>query len=136
MDVEAVFVGLRDNANTIPELRCFEYVPDSIAPPCFFPVEVEIEFDRAFGRGMDELTVRCQVLVAHGSDRSGQRLLKGYLAGDGPLSLKAALHSDPTLGGACDDLRVRRVAGYRLYVHNGVTFYGAELDIHIIGEGD
>jgi hypothetical protein len=136
VDVDAVFVGLRDNASTIPELRCYEYVPDSIAPPCFFPVEVEIDFDKAYGRGMDEFTVRCHVLVAHGSDRSGQRLLKGYLAGSGPLSLKTALQTDRTLNGACDDLRLRRIAGYRLYEHNGKQFYGAELDIHIIGEGD
>lgn len=136
MDVEAVFVGLRDNASTIPDLRCFEYVPESIAPPTFFPVEVEIDYDRAFNRGMDELTVRCQVLVSRSSDRSGQRLLKGYLAGAGPLSLKAALQSDRTLNGACDDLRVRRVAGYRLYQHGNSEFYGAEFDIHIIGEGD
>lgn len=136
MDVEAVLVGLRDNASTIPELRCYEYVPDSIAPPCFYPLEVEIDYDRAFARGMDELTVRCLLLVSRGSDRSGQRLLKGYLAGSGPLSLKAALQTDRTLNGACDDLRVRRVAGYRLYEHSGKEHYGAELDIHIIGEGD
>lgn len=136
MDVEAVLVGLRDNASTIPELRCFEYVPDSITPPTFYPVEVEIDYDRAFNRGMDELTVRCHLLVSSASDRSGQRLLKGYLAGSGPMSLKAALQTDRTLNGACDDLRVRRVAGYRLYQVGTTTFYGAELDIHIIGEGD
>jgi hypothetical protein len=136
VDVNAVFEGLRDNAATIAELRCFEYVPDSIAPPTFFPVEIEIDFDKTYGRGMDDFTVRCHILVSHGSDRSGQRLLKGYLAGSGPLSLKAALQSDRTLGGACDDLRLRRINGYRIYEHQGKNFYGAELDVHIIGEGD
>jgi hypothetical protein len=135
VDVEAVFTGLRDSAGAITGLNVFEYTPDAITPPVFFPVEAEIEFDQTFARGMDAYTVTARLLVAKSDDRAGQKALKGYLAASGPLSLKAALQADKTLGGACDALHVRSVRGYGVYEHNGQHFYGAEFAIYVIGQG-
>ena len=135
MDVEQVFAGLRDSAGTITGLNVFEYAPDSITPPSFFPAEVEIDWDLTFARGMDAYTVTTRLLVAKADDRAGQKTLKGYLAGSGALSLKAALQADRTLGGACDSLQVKSVRGYGVYEHNGQHFYGAEFSIYIIGQG-
>ncbi|WP_199548937.1 hypothetical protein [Streptomyces sp. N35] len=28
------------------------YTPDAITPPCFFVAEVEVTYDKAFGRGL------------------------------------------------------------------------------------
>lgn len=133
MDVEAVFVGLRDNAATIDELRCYEYVPDSVAPPSFFPVDVVFDYVNALVSGMPQMTVRCQVLTSRASDKSGQKLLKVLLAESGSRSLPVALRSDPTLGGACHDLQLLRVNGYRTYEHQAQKFYGAGLELLVIG---
>jgi hypothetical protein len=135
VDVEAVFTGLRDSAGAIIGLNVFEFVPDSITPPVFFPAEVEIDWDQTFGRGMDAYTVTARLLVAQSDDRAGQKALKGYLAGSGASSLKAALQADKTLGGACDALHVRSVRGYGRYEHAGQHFYGAEFSIYVIGPG-
>lgn len=133
MDVNAVLEGLRDNAGTIEELRCYEYVPDSVAPPCFFPVGVTIEYADALASGMDMLTVNCQLLVSRASDRSGQRLLKEFLSNTTPNSVVQALRADPTLGGASHDLQIRRITGYRAYTYANSLFYGAEIEVYIIG---
>jgi hypothetical protein len=133
VDVNAVLEGLRDNASAIEELRCFEYVPDNVAPPCFFPVGVVIEYADALVSGMDALTVNCQLLVSRASDRSGQRLLKEYLSNTTPRSVVQALRADPSLGGACHDLQIRRISGYSSYNHANTWFYGAVIETYIIG---
>jgi hypothetical protein len=133
VDVVPVFEGLRDNASAVDGLRCFEYVPDSIAPPAFFPVEVFTEDISGLVAGFGEFTVRCQVLVSRGSDRSGQKLLKQFLAGAGSGSLLVALLADRSLGGACHDLQLRRIHGYRTYEHQGTQLYGAQVDVLVLG---
>ncbi|AIJ26363.1 hypothetical protein AMETH_6330 [Amycolatopsis methanolica 239] len=127
--------GLAANAKAITGLICLPYTPDSVTPPMFFVAEYEIDFDRAFGRGLDELTATCRVLVSHATDKQAQAKLDQYLTGGGPRSLKAALQSDRTLGGACDDSRVTRVFGYGLYEHGTSQFFGAQLSVHVIGSG-
>lgn len=130
-----MFTGLRNAAGTITGLNVFEYVPDSISPPSFFPVEVEIDYDLTFARGMDAFTVTARLLVSQADDRAGQQTLKSYLVGSGPQSLKQALQADRTLGGACDALQVKSVRGYGRYEHAGQHFYGAEFSIYVIGQG-
>lgn len=135
MDIAQVRQGLADNANTVEGLRCFGYIPDSAAPPVFFAGEVEVTFDRTFGRGLDDLMIRCRVLVPSADDRAGQALLDRYLAGSGEWSIKEALESERTLDGACDDLHVVRVTGYGRYEFNESNYLGAEFTVRVIGEG-
>ncbi|MBM7083605.1 hypothetical protein [Micromonospora humidisoli] len=138
MDISRVRAGLGAAAGTVvsdPPLTTFGYVPDAFEAPCFFPAEVDVDFTGAFGRGLDELMVTCRVLVGTADDRASQQLLDGYLSGAGPASLKQALEADSTLGGACDDLMVLRVQGYRYYEHTGTKYVGAELVVKVIGDG-
>lgn len=127
--------------SAITSINAFGYCPDSVPEPCFYAGEVEIDFDRAFQRGMDELRITCRLLVSRADDRSGQAALDRYLAGSGPDSVKAAIEAargapgQPALGGLCDDLHLMRVQGYRMYQVGEVQFYGAELIVRIIGEG-
>lgn len=140
MDINAVKTGLATQAGTVtPALNAFGFVPDSIIPPCFFTGEVDIEYDKAFNRGLDELMVTCYILVGYSFSEPAQKLLDGYLKGSGPSSLKAAIEGTPgipqTLGGACDDLHVVRVQAYRPYQLGGSDYVGAELIVRVIGSG-
>ncbi len=140
MDIQAVRQGLADRADTIAGLNVTAFVPDSVTEPHFFPAEVDVDYDKTYGRGMDELLVTGRVLVGRADDAASQALLSGYLKGAGATSLKAAIEGTPgvtqTLGGACHDLRVERVQGFRFYEHNGGKYVGAEVVIRVIGEGD
>lgn len=140
MDIKAVKQGLADRAALVtPPLNAFGFVPDSIVAPCFFAGEVDIEFDKTFGRGMDELMVTCYILVGSAFDEPSQALLDGYLKGSGPSSLKAAIQGTPgigqTLNGACDDVHVIRVQAYRSYDLANSKYVGAELVVRVIGSG-
>jgi hypothetical protein len=125
----------------IGKLTCTGYVPDSVVTPCFFVGEVEVNYDKAMGRKLDELLFTCRVLAGRADDRSAQRILDALLSGAGPASLKQAIEAargapgEMALGGLADDLHLQRVQGYRWYEHQGSSFVGAELAIKVIGDG-
>lgn len=125
----------------VPKLTCTGYVPDSVTEPHFFTGEVEVEFDKAMGRKLDQLMITCRVLVGRGDDRSSQEVLDALLSGAGPASLKRAIEvargapGEYALGGLAHDLHVMRVQGYRWYEHAGATYVGAELVVKVIGDG-
>lgn len=125
----------------IGKLTCTGYTPDSIVAPCFFVAEVEITYDKAMARGLDELLYTCRVLAGRADDRSSQRILDAMLSGAGTASLKAAIEAargapgQMALGGLADDLHLERVQGYRWYEHQGSSYVGAEFVIKVIGSG-
>jgi hypothetical protein len=138
VDLTAIRQGLADaaaDAVTTPALNTYGYVPDAIVEPCFFPADVDIDFLGAMSRGMDTITDTCRVLASRADDKAGQALLDSYLKGSGTTSIKEALEESPTLGGACDDLVVLRVQGYRLYEHHNVHYVGAEFVVKVVGSG-
>ncbi|MER6834247.1 hypothetical protein ABT320_09645 [Streptomyces cellulosae] len=125
----------------VPALTCTGYVPDAVTEPHFFTGEVEVEFDKAMGRKLDQIEITCRVLVGRADDQASQKVLDAMLSGSGPASLKAAIEAargapgEYALGGLAHDLHVMRVQGYRWYEHAGSNYVGAELVIKVIGDG-
>ncbi|MCO4699310.1 hypothetical protein LRR80_05404 [Streptomyces sp. RO-S4] len=125
----------------IGKLTCTGYVPDAVVAPCFFVGEVEVTYDRAMARRLDELLFTCRVLAGRADDRSSQRIVDALLSGAGPASLKAAIErargepGEMALGGLADDLHLQRVQGYRWFEHGSATYVGAELVVRVIGDG-
>lgn len=148
MQISAVRYAIADAARAvvlpdgIGKLTSTGYVPDSVAAPAFFVAEVEVAYDRAMGRKLDELLFTCRVLVGRADDRTSQKILDSLLSGSGEASLKQAIEvargapGEMALGGLADDLHLQRVQGYRWYEHEGTTYVGAELVIKVIGPGD
>lgn len=147
MQISGIRDAIADAARTavlpagIGKLTCTGYTPDSVVAPCFFVAEVEITYDKAMGRGLDELLYTCRVLAGRADDRSSQRILDAMLSGAGTASLKAAIEAargapgQMALGGLADDLHLERVQGYRWYEHQGSSYVGAEFVIKVIGSG-
>ncbi|MEV6124875.1 hypothetical protein AB0M23_30945 [Streptomyces sp. NPDC052077] len=147
MQISAVRDALADAARGvvlpagIGALTCTGYVPDAVVAPCFFVGDVELNYDRAMGRALDELLFTCRVLAGRQDDRASQRIIDALLSGAGPASLKArfvAARGAPgemALGGLADDVHLQRVQGYRWYEHAGATYVGAELVVKVIGDG-
>lgn len=113
-------------------MRADAFVPDSATEPHFYAGEITELFDQTFG-GMVDVEVICRLLVARSDDDNRQAQLKRYMARTGPTSIKAAIEADPTLGGACHDLHIKRVQGHRLYKVGESTYYGAEWPVRVIG---
>lgn len=144
MDLQAVAEGLADAAADVtcdPPLNTFAFAPDSVPEPCAFVAEMEIEFDKAHNRGLDEVMVTMRVLVGRSDDKAAAARLNGLMSGSGAGSLKAALEAargapgQSALDGACDDFHVTRIQGHRWYEHASTTYLGGEWRIRVIGPG-
>ncbi len=125
----------------IGKLKCTGYIPDSVVTPCFYVGEVEVNYDKAMGRKLDELLITARVCASRSDDRAGQRIVDALLSGGGPASLKAAIEAargapgELALGGLADDLHVQRVQGYRWFEHANLPYVGAEFAIKVIRDG-
>lgn len=102
----AIREGLKNNLETIKGLRVYELIPTPAIPPAAIVGQLDFTFDLNNARGLDQANLDVVVLVQRLSERSGQNDLDKYLAGSGDFSIKAAIESDLTLGGACNTLRV------------------------------
>lgn len=148
MQISAVRDALADAARAVvmpagtAKLTATGYATDAVTAPHFYVGDYTIEFDKTFGRGLDEVEFTCAVLVSRSDDLSGQKILDGLLSGSGAGSLKAAIEvargapGQAALGGYADDLHVTRVQSYRWYEVGGTQYLGAELVVRVIGEGD
>lgn len=148
MQLSAVRSAIADAARVVvlpagsPKLTCTGHVPDSITAPAFFVGDIEIEYDKTMGRGLDEFQLTCRVLVGRQDDQRSQAILDALLSGAGPASLKVAIEAargapgEMALGGLAHDLRIERVQGYRWYEHQGTEYVGAEVIIRVFGKGD
>lgn len=144
MDLQAVSEGLAAQAATVtcsPPLNTAAFTPDGVAEPMAFVAEIDIDYDKAHNRSLDEVMVTMRVLVGRSDDKSAAARLNGLMSGSGPGSLKTALEAgrgaagEQALDGACDDFHVQRWQGHRWYEHAGVTYLGGELKIRVIGPG-
>ena len=80
--------------DTIANLRCFAFPPDSLTPPAaVVSYPEDITFDETYGRGMDRMTLPVAVVVGKVSDRSARNQLGAYCDGTGAASVKAVLES-------------------------------------------
>jgi hypothetical protein len=118
--------------DTIAGLRCFDYVPDSLAPPAAVVEPLEIDYDEAMNKGLEFYRAYILVIVGRMSDRSSQDRLDAYLTETGASSVKAALEADRTLGGACATLQVAS-SRPREVVVSGVNMIAYRFEVRIYG---
>lgn len=120
-DVPGIMAGLASALASVDGLRVFDYPPDTVSPPAAivaFPNSVR--FDDTMARGADRVEIPVHVVVGSVSDRASAAAVTAYL-GTGPKSVKAAIESDATLGGAADTTRVTEATV------TGVTIAGVDL---------
>lgn len=132
MTPNGVRAGLGTALDTITGLRVFDYVPDSLSPPAAVVEPLEVDYDEAMNRGLDFYRAFILVIVGRMSDRSSQDRLDAYVTGSGASSVKAALETDRTLGGACSTLQVTS-ARPREVVVSGVNMIAYRFEVSIYG---
>ena len=131
MIVSTVRAGLK--AAIVPVIpRVFDYVPDQVPTPCAVVGNLTLTFDEAQNRGLDLANVDIIVIVSRMNERGAQDRLDGFLAGTGAGSIKAALTTNLTLGGAVASLRVVRAAPITIEV-SSVTFFAYQYELEIYG---
>lgn len=137
--------GLAANLATIDGLQENAYLLTNPTPPAAEIEPAPIEYDLAMQRGLDKWQFIVRVFVGMTSDVGAQKRLDTFMQSDGDTSIKAALESDPTLGGAADDLIVTKCSGYKIFAREiatasgrgsaGGPLLGAEWTVEVYAEG-
>ncbi len=110
--VGALRAGLAANLATITGLRATAIQPDNPIPPQAIVFPTSITFDRTFKRGLDEYTFTVTLIGTRADARNGESIMDGYCAPTGAGSIKTAIESDRTLGGAAQTLHVTELSAY------------------------
>jgi hypothetical protein len=123
--------GIAENLSQIHGLRVSATMLDAPRPPVAMVYPDTIEFDLNANRGADTFNVIVSVLVGRADDRTAQLRLDSYISG--PDSVKAAIESDRTLGGACDTCRVTSMRNYQQVAVGDVVYLGVEFEVEVVG---
>jgi hypothetical protein len=126
--------GLATRLGTISGLRTTTETPDTISPPVAIINVANVNYDRAFQRGLDEYNFVITIIVGRVGERSAQRLLDSYVSPVAPSSVKLAIELDRTLGGKCDSLRVTDMRNYGSLVIGEVTYLAAEFNVVVYAQ--
>jgi len=110
--VGALRAGLATNLATITGLRANAIQPDNPIPPQAIVFPTSISFDKTFKRGLDEYQFTVTLIGTKADARHGESIMDGYCAPTGAGSIKTAIESDKTLGGACQTLHVTELSAY------------------------
>ena len=132
-DIAAIIDGLGANLDTVDKLRVQTEILDTVPIPCaIVGPPTSIDFDEVMARGADIYTFTVRVLVARASERSAQRALFDYASGTGSKSIKTAIESDRTLGGAADSVAVTGAGGIGIYAYGEADYLGIEFTVEVI----
>lgn len=127
--------GLKNNLSEIDGLRVYDIMPDVVTPPCAIVGQLDFTYDLNNARGLDQANLDVFVIVQRFAERNAINNLDKYLAGSGDYSIKAAIESDLTLGGACNTLRVTS-AESGTYLSGDVEFLSYRYRLTVWGQGD
>lgn len=100
--------GVATALRTIPGLRVYEFPSDRIEPPAAILSLPETAYDVTLNGRSDHWLYQIWVLVSRADDESAFREMTEYVESEGLKSIRQAIESDRTLGGACDTSAVVR----------------------------
>jgi len=87
-----------------------------------------VDYDQAYGRASDKLTVPVWSVFGSVSNEAARDALSATLSG--AAEIKAALETDPTLGGVCKTLRVTNALPESVII-NGVTYIAIRFTVEV-----
>jgi len=132
MTPSGVKTGLQTALTAITGLRCYDNVPDGLAPPAAVIEPFEVDFHEAMSNGVTTYRAFILVIVGRMSERAAQDKLDTFLATTGSASIKARLETDRTLGGACSSLNVT-TATPRTVTVSGIDMIAYRYEMEVYG---
>jgi hypothetical protein len=131
--IRAVMLGLEARLETIPGLQASGVKPELIAPPAAIvgvpPVE---DYQEAYARTKYTLRPTITVLTSTALDRAGQLALADYVSLSGRLSIPAAIHADPTLGGVAEAAELVSFRPLSMEDIGRISYYGGLFILRVL----
>ena len=133
MSIAAIREGLAKNIASISGLRVSDLIPDNPSPPIAVISLNSITYDLDFNRGMTVYNFTVTLIVGRVAERDAQRKLDAY-AGNGERSIKTAVQSDRTLGGAAFDCRLSEMTTLGAYNSGEQVYLAADFAVQVYAE--
>lgn len=122
--------GIAARLQTIPDLQVYPRPPGSVVVPAAVVRRRSTTFDVSMD-GLVDTGWGVTVLVSFANTDVATGELDQYLDPSGASSIKAAIDSDPTLGGVVDYARVANAEGDRVLNYAGTDYLSVEFVIEI-----
>lgn len=133
MTIQEMRTGIGTNLATISGLRVSEEVPDQVNPPQAVISLTNVEYDNAFKQGLTIYRFLVTLIASRASDRWAQIRLDGYCS-NGDDSVKLAIESDKTLGGAAFDVRVTEMGNIGTISLDESMYLAAEFSVDVYAD--
>lgn len=135
--VSLIADGLKARLATISGLRAYSYQPEQLNPPFAYPVLNGVTYHQTMGMGqaVTQFDWSVYVVVGRWVDRVAVVNLDNFLSPTGASSIRAALESDLTLGGACADLIVQSSANITALEQDDAEYLQISFSLTIYAEG-
>lgn len=122
--------------DAIEELTGYEVVPEGANPPAFIVVPRSTDFQRAFGRGLDAVSLDVLVLVSRRDDALAQYDLDPFVSSAGTSSIREAIWNNRTLGIADIEATVTSMTDYgQVVAFAGTEYLTARLTVEVLTSG-
>lgn len=128
--IRQIIDAIKTQLDTINGLKVYKRWPDTVDAPAAAIRYAGTNYDSTMDRGSDDQTYVVQILTSKASDR-GQDELYAYCEGEGARSIKAAIETDPTLGGLVMHAFATETGEPGTAEPAGVEFYSVEIFLQV-----
>jgi hypothetical protein len=126
-------LGLADALKPIGGLQTTGYMLSNPTPPAAEITPAGVEYHGAMSAGLTRWSFIVRGFVAFASDLGAQERLDRWFEPTGAESFIEALEADPSLGGLVEDVTVRGVSNYGLFLREGAgPMLGAEWAVEVM----
>ena len=133
-DMGAIRKGIAANlAAVFTDWQVSAYLLSSPSAPCMYVIPDLVDYDMAMGQGLTKATYLVRALVSPSLEPTGQTQLDEITPPTGSRSLKAALESDKTLGGAVQFARVVSASQPKLVTGGSTELMGIDFTVEVMG---
>lgn len=133
MSLATIRDGMVANLANISGIRTYEVIPDNPLMPCAMIKLDRVNYDFDFQRGMTEYEFVVTMVVTRVTERRAQEKLDAYIDA-GASSVKTAIQSDRTLGGAAYDCRVTEMNRIDTVTIGSTEYLAAEFVVMVYAE--
>lgn len=130
--------ALKDTINTYylandAGLQVYEYVPGQVAAPCVVIEPSEGEYHQTMGAAPSQHTLAAIAIVPQGERFSGQMELMQMISATGARSIKAAVASDPYLGGVAKYADASKYRDFGTRRWSEVDYLMCTVEVEVLG---
>ena len=130
MSLADIRAGLGDNLETVSGIRVYEEIPDNPSMPCAVIQLSNVNYDVSFQRGATNYSFTIHLIVTRVTERRAQERLDEFID-PGARSIKTAVQSDATLGGAAFDVIVTEARDMAPVSIGGIDYLAVEFAVTV-----